>query len=115
MRRSPPFSTLFPYTTLFRSDDWLPHQGRHDCHLHFQVEVDPVRDLIDSRAHKADFRLSLDRPAYHDPDWKHRPPTGKDPHARQLAQGHRKLLGLLVAERLQDRSDGLRDHLIDPA
>src|SRR5256885_10883439 len=28
MIRRPPRSTLFPYTTLFRSQDWLPHDRR---------------------------------------------------------------------------------------
>src|SRR2546430_3294700 len=30
MIRRPPRSTLFPYTTLFRSKDQLPPSGRHD-------------------------------------------------------------------------------------
>src|SRR3712207_2068800 len=40
MIRRPPRSTLFPYTTLFRSN--LPHQGLYDTYnnsLHFQLSI----------------------------------------------------------------------------
>src|SRR2546422_6781518 len=34
MIRRPPRSTLFPYTTLFRSVDHRPHDARGDCEAH---------------------------------------------------------------------------------
>src|SRR2546427_5429956 len=45
MIRRPPRSTLFPYTTLFRSEDHgvLPHPQRHPLH---EVRVGPQRDLL---------------------------------------------------------------------
>src|SRR2546426_8385004 len=38
MIRRPPRSTLFPYTTLFRSPIQFPHRGR-DVHLEGEVQV----------------------------------------------------------------------------
>src|SRR5256885_12383275 len=44
MIRRPPRSTLFPYTTLFRSAEVERHRARIDGHrLSAEVEVNPVR------------------------------------------------------------------------
>src|SRR3712207_8242792 len=47
MIRRPPRSTLFPYTTLFRSEDaqdcWQQRQGRRDRDKHHEDASDPYR------------------------------------------------------------------------
>src|SRR2546422_6371091 len=39
MIRRPPRSTLFPYTTLFRSRPWCPHRHAPNAHGHRPLDV----------------------------------------------------------------------------
>src|SRR2546430_13578738 len=49
MIRRPPRSTLFPYTTLFRSGEQLPITGV-PCGQHTVEQVDAARDRFDQRS-----------------------------------------------------------------
>src|SRR2546429_2713560 len=55
MIRRPPRSTLFPYTTLFRSD----HRPRGE---HRDSEADPPQDASAGRRHKIGFAEPRDDP-----------------------------------------------------
>src|SRR5690349_23753645 len=50
MIRRPPRSTLFPYTTLFRSEPG-PDPGRREVRLHQGLQVLHVRHLVDQAGH----------------------------------------------------------------
>src|SRR2546425_7829379 len=63
MIRRPPRSTLFPYTTLFRSDAASRHAlrlaGQHDGHVHHHVLVHPDFEEI-RMEHLAVHRVLLE-------------------------------------------------------
>src|SRR2546426_3489001 len=56
MIRRPPRSTLFPYTTLFRSDDPVPLQRVHRVHLLVEQTLLELPDVLLPL-------LEIDRPA----------------------------------------------------
>src|SRR3712207_8922636 len=49
MIRRPPRSTLFPYTTLFRSADPGEPEGVQAATREYQEEMDPLADFFDER------------------------------------------------------------------
>src|SRR3712207_7497923 len=65
MIRRPPRSTLFPYTTLFRSDanpsyQLLPGGGDHSAFVHPVQPGRPHRHLLGSDHHRRGLRLAAD-------------------------------------------------------
>src|SRR3712207_7664510 len=63
MIRRPPRSTLFPYTTLFRSLERAQGTGTNDAHLTTH-DIPQLRQLVDARladevANAGDARISL--------------------------------------------------------
>src|SRR2546425_4073456 len=59
MIRRPPRSTLFPYTTLFRSQTYAQHEPHAPA---FRLQVRPsVRCFIDGDNRKEPFRIVLER------------------------------------------------------
>src|SRR3712207_7731245 len=63
MIRRPPRSTLFPYTTLFRSREQPPRQGGVPCHLRLAAGDDvlegraPGHHAIEGGARRGDARV----------------------------------------------------------
>src|SRR2546422_8551158 len=56
MIRRPPRSTLFPYTTLFRSDGWLFREGEILVQPRRHVEVLGLRQCADRRRPNRNFK-----------------------------------------------------------
>src|SRR5258708_20144078 len=57
MIRRPPRSTLFPYTTLFRSQS----ENQHECNLEFQVQAfTPDGKLVKAQVQQAEAPLKPD-------------------------------------------------------
>src|SRR2546421_8762793 len=59
MIRRPPRSTLFPYTTLFRSHRILQRVGPRDPHALVEREADGVRELLER--HRAELVVRVRR------------------------------------------------------
>src|SRR3712207_9277052 len=63
MIRRPPRSTLFPYTTLFRSREQPPREGGVPCHLRLAADDDvlegraPGHHAIEGGARRGDARM----------------------------------------------------------
>src|SRR5256885_12728924 len=66
MIRRPPRSTLFPYTTLFRSDRVVGPRARIERERrHDRLEVDEVDGKDGAPEHLADFRITESRSEEH--------------------------------------------------
>src|SRR2546430_13733732 len=93
MIRRPPRSTLFPYTTLFRSD------GRAQ-HLRDQEEVAPVVDQI------AEAVLGADELRDHDDEERQRQPEAharrSEEHTSELQSQSNLVCRLLLEKKKQD-------------
>src|SRR5690349_23934284 len=58
MIRRPPRSTLFPYTTLFRSAHGLPDQGRRVRHVRRSIAARGERDRKSTRLNSSHVEIS---------------------------------------------------------
>src|SRR3989454_5372342 len=102
MIRRPPRSTLFPYTTLFRSPEFLAEITSRYARIGGRS---PIRELTEAQAAAVGRRLGAGVPVY--VGMRHWHPYIRDAGDRIAADGHRRVVGIVLAPPYSPMSVGV--------